>query len=183
MFSRNTNVGVFFCFGILKHALEIKEDLLMAKKEPRPPDLEKYLVEEKKHDFISYAAGARFYGMPYWPFVRLAKIAGATWSLRRTAVVDMRVLDAYIEEHLEENEKENKRMAGRKKIENIEDLLKAKQKKYLRFDEAREIYSVGRHTLEKWIKDAGAVRKVNNIVLINVEKLDAFIEANYVEED
>ena len=43
--------------------------------------------------------------------------------------------------------------------------------------------TVGRHTLEKWAREAGAVRKLNNVVLINTEKLDAFIEANAEEED
>ena len=151
------------------------------KKEPRAPDLEMYLTEDKRHDFINYTQGHRIYGMPYWPFVRLAKEADAVWTLRKKAIVDMKVLDAYIEAHAVE--REEWRMGRRTPIDSIEDIMKAKNKKYVRMDEAKELYSVGRHTLEKWAREAGAVRKLNNVVLINTEKLDAFIEANAEEED
>lgn len=52
----------------------------------------------------------------------------------------------------------------------------------MRYAEGAELYSVGRHTFEKLAKDAGAVHKVNGVVLINTEKLDAFIESFYEEE-
>ena len=151
------------------------------KNEVRAPDLEEYLTEEKRHDFTTYAKGARLYDLPYWTFVRLVKEAGANWPLRKTAVVDMKVLDAYIEAH--EVEREEWRM-GKKRlpVDDIDELVRNHGKKYLRMDEAKDMYSVGRHTIEKWARAAGAVRKMNGIVLFNREKLDAFIEANAEEE-
>lgn len=151
-------------------------------KRPRGPDyLEEFITEDKRHDFQLYAKAYRQYDMPYWSFVRLAKEAGATVCLRKTAVVDLIVLDKYIEEHT--YDPEGKDMSRtRKPIENMDELL-ARGKKYIRSAEAKEMYSVGRHTIEKWAKDAGALRKINGTVLINMDKLDAFIEANEVEED
>ena len=153
----------------------------MAKK-PRGPDyLEEFITEDKRHDFQLYAKAYRKYDLPYWTFVRLAKEAGATVRLRKTAVVDLIVLDKYIEEHT--YEPEGKGMSkGRKPIENMDELL-SRGKKYIRSAEAKDMYSVGRHTIEKWAKDAGAIRKINGIVLINMDKLDAFIEVNDVEDD
>ena len=42
----------------------------------RGPDLDRFL-EGKKRTFVSYAQGARIYSMNYYPFVTLAKTAGA----------------------------------------------------------------------------------------------------------
>ena len=152
----------------------------MAKK-PRGPDyLEEFITDDKRRDFQTYAKAYRQYDLPYWTFVNLAKEAGATICLRKTAIVDKIVLDKYIEEHI--YEPEDKMSRGRKKLENMDELV-ARGKKYVRTDEAKDMYSVGRHTIEKWARDAGALRKIGSTVLINMDKLDAFIEANEVEDD
>ena len=65
----------------------------------RPPDLEAYITEQKRHHYVTYGVGARAYSLNYWTFVRLAKEAGATWALRKTAVVDLKILDAYMDEY------------------------------------------------------------------------------------
>ena len=64
----------------------------MEENKVRGPDLEKYL-EGRHHNYITYAQGARFYNLPYWTFVNLAKKAKATWALRKTAIVDTVVLE------------------------------------------------------------------------------------------
>ena len=68
-------------------------------------------------------------------------------------------------------------MPGRKKIENLEDVIKAGKKKYVRYAEGAEIYSMGVHTFTDLAKDAKATRKVKGVVLCNTEKIDAFIES------
>ena len=60
----------------------------MPARRPKGPDLEKYL-EGKAHRYASYKEGAIMYSMPYWTFVNFAKEAGATWALRKTAMVDL----------------------------------------------------------------------------------------------
>lgn len=147
----------------------------------RGPDLDKYIRPDKKKQYVTYIKGSKLYGMPYWTFVRMAKEAGATVALRKTAIVDLLAFDRFIEDHY--YEPEDKLMSkARKKIDNIGELVKG-GKKYVRTEEARELYSIGRHSLERWAKEAGALRKINGTVLINVEKLDAFIEAFEVEEN
>lgn len=152
----------------------------MAKK-VRSPDLDKYITEDKKKEYVTYAKAYRQYDLPYWTFVKLAKEAKATVHLRKTAVVDLRALDKYIEENTYEPE-DIIMSKARKKIDNMPDLI-AKGKKYVRREEAMEMYSIGRHSLDKWAMDAGALRKIGGSVLINIEKLDAFIESFNVEED
>ena len=65
-------------------------------------------------------------GLPYWTFVNLAKDAKATWPLRKTAMVDIDLLDQYIDEHcVEKPEREEKSMPRtRKTVENLEELVK-----------------------------------------------------------
>nr|WP_026496712.1 DUF6462 family protein [uncultured Butyrivibrio sp.] len=68
-------------------------------------------------------------------------------------------------------------MARRKLVDNIEELVKEGKKKYVRYAEGAELYSMGLHTFEQLAKDAKATRKVKGVVLCNTEKIDAFIES------
>lgn len=152
----------------------------------RGPDLEKYL-EKREHNYITYAQGAKFYDLPYWTFVKLAKQAGASWALRKTAIVDTIILDRYLQESLKiavEQRKESERelMKKRKEIENLDGLIFDGHKKYVRWDEGAKLYSMGLHTFQKYAKDAGACYKIGNIVLVNTEIFEKFIEAFKVED-
>ena len=64
------------------------------------PDLEKYL-EGRGHRFLNYAQGAKLYHLPYWSFVRVAKEANSNYPIRKTCIVDLNVLDKFLEEHPE----------------------------------------------------------------------------------
>ncbi len=146
-----------------------------------PPDLEKYL-EGWDHKYVSYKDGAKLYGLPYWTFVLIAKEAKATWQLRKTAMVDLVKLERHLEENYRDDGKDEEEREvidmprGRKKIENIDELVKDHKKIYVRYAEGAELLSVGMHTFERLAKDAGAVRKVKGIVLVNIEKVVEFIE-------
>ena len=72
-----------------------------------PVNLEKYL-EGKRHRFCTYAQGARLYAMAYWSFVTMAKQAGANIKLRKTALVDLDILDDYIEKNATKKERMKK---------------------------------------------------------------------------
>ena len=67
-------------------------------KKRKAPDLEKYL-EGKKRRFVNYTQGAKIYKMSYWPFVRLAKKAEANYPIRKTAIVDLNILEKFLEEN------------------------------------------------------------------------------------
>ena len=155
----------------------------MPKEKSPPVNLDKYL-EGRNHKYMTYEKASRLYGLPYWGFVSVAKEAKATWKLRKTAIVDIDLLDKYIDEHcIEKSEGEEARMPRpRKQIENLEELVKSKKKKYVRYAEGAELYSMGLHSFQNLAKDAGATRKVKGIVLVNTEKVDEFIES-FKEED
>lgn len=146
-----------------------------------PVNLDKYL-EGKKHHYISYEAGARKYGMAYWSFVRLCQEIGANIPLRKTSIVDMDIVEKYIESNCqldmprEDMEGEEIMPKSRKPVENLQELVKEGKKKYVRLAEGAELYSVGIHTFEDWARDANARRKVKGVVLVNTEKIDAFLE-------
>lgn len=149
----------------------------MKRSKPPPVNLDKYL-EGRSRNYVTYEDGARMYGMTYWGFVRLCQEIGANIPLRKTSIVDTEIVEAYIEEHTLENEEEKEKTEmARRKIEDLEDLVKLGKKKYVRIAEGAELYSVGIHTFEAWAKDAGAARKVKGVVLVNTEKIDKFIES------
>lgn len=155
-----------------------------------PPDLEKYL-EGRNHKYMTYQQAARYYGLPYWSFVTMAKEAKATWQLRKTAIVDTVIFDRYLEEHClvkEDDEviyetEEMDMPRARKEVKNIEELIKSKKKKYVRYAEGAELFSMGLHSFQSLAKDAGAVRKVKGCVLVNLEKVEQFVESFSEEED
>lgn len=161
----------------------------MPKEKSPPVNLDKYL-EGRNHKYMSYQHAARLYGMPYWAFVSLAKEAKATWKLRKTAIVDVVIFEKYIEEHcvISEDkdvdyEVEDKVMPrARKEVQNLEEMVKTKKKKYVRYAEGAELFSMGLHSFQALAKDAGAIRKVKGCVLVNVEKVEAFVES-FAEED
>ena len=64
------------------------------------PDLEKYL-DGKGRRFVDYAQGAKLYNLPYWSFVRVAKEADANYPIRKTAIVDLEILENFLKDHPE----------------------------------------------------------------------------------
>ena len=64
------------------------------------PNLDKFLPEKKKM-LVTYSEGAEIYQIPYYSFVRLAKEAGANYTLRRTVVVDVEIIEKFLDENPE----------------------------------------------------------------------------------
>lgn len=85
------------------------------------PDLDKYLADGKGRRFVNYAQGAKLYRLPYWSFVRVAKEAEANYPIRKTCIVDLNILEDFLEEHPEivarMNETRRKQHAKAKKKE------------------------------------------------------------------
>lgn len=52
-------------------------------------------------------------------------------------------------------------------------------KKYVRYNEGAELYSMGVHGFMDLAKEAGAVRKIRGVCLVNVEIVNEYIEEMY----
>lgn len=63
-----------------------------------------------------------------------------------------------------------------KEVELLEQARKDR-KKFVRYPEGAEIYSMGIQSFMKIAKEAHAVYKIRNIALVNTEVLDAYLEA------
>ena len=154
-----------------------------------PVDLDKYLIG-RNHNYRTYQQAAKLYGLPYWVLVTSAKEAGATMALRKTAIVDTVIFEKYLEERCVITEDKDViyevedyvMPKTRKEIQDIEELVKAKKKKYVRYAEGAELFSLGLHTFQTLAKDAGAIRRVKGCVLVNLEKVEAFVES-FAEEN
>lgn len=64
-----------------------------------------------------------------------------------------------------------------KQRENTESLNRHNRKKFVRYKEAREIYSIGQTKLETMVREAGAVYKLDKVVLINCEVFERYLES------
>ncbi len=51
-----------------------------------------------------------------------------------------------------------------------------KKKKFIRYKEGVELYSIGISKFQEIAKAAGAVYKINQLVLVNTDILDAYLE-------
>ena len=59
---------------------------------------------------------------------------------------------------------------------------KQARKKFVRYKDGAELYSLGIQNFMKIAKEAGAVRKIRGTVLVNTEKLDEYIDFFEVRE-
>ena len=118
----------------------------MVHKSNSPPDLDKY-IKGKLHNFVTYEDGARLYSIPYWSFVNSVKEAGANRMIRQRVLVDQDIYEKFIEDNCryEETVKENKEMPKRRIVPNLEEMVKKGKKKYVRYQEGAELYSMGLH--------------------------------------
>ena len=58
-----------------------------------------------------------------------------------------------------------------------------RQKKFIRYKEGVELYSIGISKFQEIAKAAGAIYKINQLVLVNTEILDSYLERFKVEHD
>lgn len=66
----------------------------------RGPDLDRF-IDEQKRTFVSYAQGARMYSMNYYSFVKLAKEAGANIRIKKNVVIDLELIEKFLENNCE----------------------------------------------------------------------------------
>ncbi len=64
----------------------------------------------------------------------------------------------------------------RKRPENVSTMVACLGKKYVRYEEGAELFSMGVHSFEQLAKDAGAVYRVRRVVLVNVQVIEAYLE-------
>ena len=64
----------------------------------------------------------------------------------------------------------------RKELDNIEQLIMNRGKKFVRYDEGAKLYSLGIQTFMQLAKDAGATYRIKRAVLENTEIIDEYLE-------
>ena len=69
----------------------------------------------------------------------------------------------------------------RKEIPELEKLVQVGRKKFVRYEEGAQLYSMGLHTFQELAKDAKAVYHVKRVVLVNTEIVDEYLE-NFRDE-
>lgn len=66
-------------------------------------------------------------------------------------------------------------------IEELEALVHAGAKKFVRYEEGAKLYSIGRNSFIDLAREADAVYKIKGCAVVNVQKVDRFIEENLKE--
>ena len=66
--------------------------------------------------------------------------------------------------------------------EELENLVGSGAKKYVRYEEGAKLFSVGRNTFIEMAKDAKAVFKYKGVALVDIQKVNSFIE-DYLGEE
>ena len=62
------------------------------------PNLDKHL-RERGRKLVSYKEGAEIYGIPYYSFVRLGKEGGANYTLRKSVVIDIDIIEQFLDDN------------------------------------------------------------------------------------
>ena len=58
----------------------------------------------------------------------------------------------------------------------VRDMVKSGKKRFVRYQESEELYSVGLHTFEQIAKEAGAIYKIRRLVLVNLDIFDEYLD-------
>ena len=66
--------------------------------------------------------------------------------------------------------------------EELQELVNTGVKKYVRCEEGAKLYSIGRNSFIELAKEARAVYKVKGSALVNIQKVNHFIE-EYLEKE
>ena len=61
--------------------------------------------------------------------------------------------------------------------------IRDRNKKFVRYKEGAVLYSMGMSKFQELAKEAKAIYKVNQMVLVNIEILDKYLEKFHVSED
>ena len=70
---------------------------------------------------------------------------------------------------------------ARTEVRELEPMVKAGKKKFVRYQEGAELYSMGLHTFEELAKEAGAIYKIRRVVLVNLEIFEEYFLPNVPE--
>lgn len=62
-------------------------------------------------------------------------------------------------------------------MENANMQVKSSHKKFVRYKEGCELYSMGMNKFQQLAKDAKAIYKIDKLVLVNCEILDRYLES------
>ena len=74
-------------------------------------------------------------------------------------------------------EKEDKEMAHKRKtVTDLDQRVIERKKKYVRYQEGAELYSMGVNTFREVARDAKATVKIKGIVLVNIEIFEEYLE-------
>lgn len=60
---------------------------------------------------------------------------------------------------------------------------KTDKKRFVRYKEGAELYSMSQPKFEQLAKDAGAVYKLNKLVLVNLDVFDEYLESFRVTQE
>ena len=66
-------------------------------------------------------------------------------------------------------------------LEKLRIVVEAAQKRYISMAEGRMLYSLGKHSFDKLVKDSGARRDMGVRILVNVQVLNQYIEDMFAE--
>ena len=71
----------------------------------------------------------------------------------------------------------------RKNSKEFNELIANKRKKFVRYKEGAELYSLGIHSFEQLARDAAAIYRFKTMVLVNIEIVDEYLENFRERED
>ena len=65
---------------------------------------------------------------------------------------------------------------ARTEVKELEPMVKSGKKRFVRYQEGAELYSMGLHTFEQLAKEAGAIYKIRRVVLVNLDIFDEYLD-------
>lgn len=137
------------------------------------PELEKEYVSNKR--YVKARDLTYQYSLKFPDIRKLAMESNTYKRIRRQVLIDYPKFDAYIASFYEEGDEKMKRNTDYDDPKLCSE-INLKNKKYVRYNEGAYLYSIGKKLFIEMAKKADAVRKVGQVSLVNIEKLNSYIE-------
>lgn len=145
-----------------------------SKKKVKPPDID-YLKENSLPRYVSIQTICEKYDLSESQCKEMARASGAFYSIRRASLIDRVVFENVFKGQLRERKRQQRVDLAREKLKGYEPVTK----EYMRYPEACEYFSMSMTCFKVLAKEAGAVRKVRGVCLVNLDIINEYIENMY----
>ena len=142
----------------------------MGRKKVKPPQID-YLKEYAVPRFVTEESICEKYDLSGVQCRKMARAANAFFEIRKAQLIDRTIFEKVYKDQLRERKRQMQTELVLEKAKSYEPV----KKEYMRYQEAAEYFSMSMTCFKALAKEANSIRRIGNIVLINIDVVIDYI--------